>query len=84
MAIQSLLDTPRETLGRPRREQIMKRLVSQLPWEQSKKEEPRPDYWRRVLSLMVKLMDTPTFYDVCIMFWLEIPNHSNTVTGDVI
>jgi len=62
----------------------MKQLVSQLPWEQRKKEELQPDCWRCVLSLMVRLMEMPTFYDVSIMSMLETPNLSDHVAGDVI
>jgi len=68
IAIQFLLDTPIETLSRPQREAIMKALVAHLPEESDKVKTIGPEYWRPVLSLMVKLMSRPTFYEVRLAF----------------
>jgi nucleolar pre-ribosomal-associated protein 2 len=65
-AIQFLLDVPVEVLSRPQREAAMKSLVSHLPGESDKAEAIGPQYWMLVLSLMVKVMGRPTFYEVCI------------------
>ncbi|KAK4123227.1 hypothetical protein N657DRAFT_672237 [Parathielavia appendiculata] len=62
-AIQVLLGVPTEVLSRTQREAAMKSLVSHLPGESDKPDAIAPDYWMSVLSLMVKLMRRPTFYE---------------------
>ncbi len=42
----------------------MKSLISHLPGGSDKAEAIGTEYWRPVLSLMVKLMGRPTFYEV--------------------
>ncbi|GAB1320138.1 Urb2/Npa2 family-domain-containing protein [Madurella fahalii] len=63
VAIQFLLDVPAEALSRTQREAAMKSLVSHLPGDSDKPENIGPEYWKPVLSLMVKLMRRPTFYE---------------------
>lgn len=64
VAIQFLLGVPVEILSRTQREAAMKALVSHLPKESDKAEAIGTEYWKPVLSLMVKLMGRPTFYEV--------------------
>lgn len=64
IGIQYLLETPTEAIDRTQREEIMKRLVGQLPTRTNKAEPIGMAYWRPALSLMVKVMEKPTFYDV--------------------
>jgi len=64
VAVRFLLDVPVEVLSRPQREAAMKALVSYLPAESDKAEAVGTEYWKSVLSLMVKLMGRPTFYEV--------------------
>ncbi|KAK3357629.1 Urb2/Npa2 family-domain-containing protein [Lasiosphaeria hispida] len=61
-AVQFLIDVPVEAINRPQREACMKQLISQLP-EKGKYENDGFEYWRAVLSLMVKLMGSSTFYE---------------------
>ena len=70
IAVQFLLETPIEILSRPQRETIMKALVAHLPEESDKVKTTGPEYWRPVLSLMIKLMNRPTFYEVS-WLWLD-------------
>ncbi|KAL2145140.1 hypothetical protein VTI28DRAFT_7890 [Corynascus sepedonium] len=63
VAVRFLLDVPVEVLSRPQREAAMKALVSYLPAESDKAEAVGTEYWKSVLSLMVKLMGRPTFYE---------------------
>jgi nucleolar pre-ribosomal-associated protein 2 len=65
IAIQFLLNVPDEVLSRTQRETAMKSLVSHLPSESDKAEAIGTEYWKLVLSLMVKLMGRSTFYEVC-------------------
>ncbi len=64
IAVRFLLDVPPETLSRSQREAAMKSLISHLPGDSDKAEPIGTEYWRPVLSLMVKLMGRPTFYEV--------------------
>ncbi|KAH6850119.1 Urb2/Npa2 family-domain-containing protein [Chaetomium sp. MPI-CAGE-AT-0009] len=63
IAIQFLLGVPIEVLSRTQREAAMKALVSHLPGDSDKPDAIGTEYWRPVLSLMVKLMGKPTFYE---------------------
>ncbi|KAK0709164.1 Urb2/Npa2 family-domain-containing protein [Lasiosphaeria miniovina] len=63
VAVQFLLDVPMDALSRSQREDIMKRLVLPLCRNQDKPEKVGVEFWKPVLSLMVKLMGRPTFYD---------------------
>ncbi|KAL2188295.1 hypothetical protein L209DRAFT_751145 [Thermothelomyces heterothallicus CBS 203.75] len=63
VAVQCLLGVPIEILSRTQREAAMKALVSHLPRESDKAEAIGAEYWKPVLSLMVKLMGRPTFYE---------------------
>ncbi|KAK1828412.1 nucleolar pre-ribosomal-associated protein 2 [Podospora conica] len=71
IGIQYLLSTPTEAIDRPQREDIMKRLVGQLPTRTNKTEPIGMAYWRPALSLMVKVMEKPTFYDDMALVDLE-------------
>ncbi|KAL2270409.1 hypothetical protein VTJ83DRAFT_2593 [Remersonia thermophila] len=62
IAVQFLLDVPDEVLSRAQREAAMKSLVSRLPKE-SDADALDAQTWRLVLSLMIKLMNRPTFYE---------------------
>ncbi|KAK3379316.1 Urb2/Npa2 family-domain-containing protein [Lasiosphaeria ovina] len=62
-AVQFLLDVPMDALSRSQREDIMKRLVLPLCRNPDKPEKAGVEFWKPVLSLMVKLMSRPTFYD---------------------
>lgn len=42
----------------------MMSLVSHLPGDSDKPEKTGAEYWKSVLSLMIKLMGRPTFYEV--------------------
>ncbi len=64
IAVRFLLDIPPEALSRSQREAAMKSLISHLPGDSDKAEAIGTDYWKLVLSLMVKLMGRPTFYEV--------------------
>jgi nucleolar pre-ribosomal-associated protein 2 len=64
IAIQFLLGVPIEVLSRTQREAVMKSLVTHLPKDSDKVEAVGPEYWKPALSLMVKLMARPTFYEV--------------------
>lgn len=64
IAIQFLLDVPPEALSRGQREAAMKSLVAHLPGDSDKAESIGTEYWKPVLSLMIKLMERPTFYEV--------------------
>ena len=64
IAIRFLLDVPPEVLSRTQREAAMKSLVSHLPADSDKVEAVATEYWKLVLSLMIKLMGRPTFYEV--------------------
>jgi nucleolar pre-ribosomal-associated protein 2 len=64
LAVQFLLHVPIETLTRSQRETAMKALVSCFSKDLNKVEGHGPDYWKPALSLMVKLMGRPTFYEV--------------------
>ena len=64
IAIQFLLNVPDEVLSRTQRETAMKSLVSHLPSDSDKAEAIGTEYWKLVLSLMVKLMGRSTFYEV--------------------
>ncbi|KAK0710990.1 Urb2/Npa2 family-domain-containing protein [Lasiosphaeris hirsuta] len=61
-AVQFLINVPVEVLNRNQREACMKRLISQLP-KKGKYDDNGLEYWRYVLSLMVKLMGSSTFYE---------------------
>ncbi|KXX74992.1 Nucleolar pre-ribosomal-associated protein 2 [Madurella mycetomatis] len=63
VAIQFLLDVPTEVLSRTQREAAMKSLVSHLPGDSDKPVNIAPEYWKPALSLMIKLMEKPTFYE---------------------
>ncbi|KAL2137354.1 hypothetical protein VTI74DRAFT_3294 [Chaetomium olivicolor] len=63
IAVQFLLDIPAEVLSRAQREAAMKALVAHLPQDSDKAEAIGTEYWKSVLSLMVKLMSRPTFYE---------------------
>ncbi|KAL2016239.1 hypothetical protein VTK56DRAFT_4044 [Thermocarpiscus australiensis] len=63
IGVQFLLDVPTEALSRAQREAAMKALVSRLPQDPDRPEDVGFEYWRPVLSLMVKLMGRPTFYE---------------------
>ncbi|KAJ4304062.1 hypothetical protein N0V88_001671 [Collariella sp. IMI 366227] len=63
IAIQFLSDVPSEVLSRTQREAAMKALVSHLPKDSDKAEAIGTEHWKSVLSLMVKLMSRPTFYE---------------------
>lgn len=65
IAISFLLRLPIELLNRNQREAVMKALVLQLPGDADKVKDDESEYWTAVLSLMVKLMERPTFYEVC-------------------
>ncbi|KAK4650494.1 hypothetical protein QC762_707930 [Podospora pseudocomata] len=62
-AVLFLLNAPMETLSRSQREATMKTLISHVPQTSNKAGPLGVDYWEPVLSLMVKLMNEPTFYD---------------------
>lgn len=64
IAIQFLLDVPVEAMSRSQREAAMKSLVSHLPRDSDKAVAIGADQWKLILSLMVKLMGRPTFYEV--------------------
>ncbi len=64
VALQFLLDIPFEAISRTQREAAMKSLISHLPSDSDKAKSASADYWKLVLSLMVKLMSRPTFYEV--------------------
>jgi nucleolar pre-ribosomal-associated protein 2 len=64
VAMRFLLDVPDEAMSRAQREAAMKLLVSQLLGQDSKGDGLDGDTWRLVLSLMIKLMSRPTFYEV--------------------
>lgn len=64
VAVQFLLGVPMEVLSRTQRETVMKALVSHLPGDSDKVDAIGTEFWRPVLSLMVKLMGKPTFYEV--------------------
>ena len=64
IAIRFLLDVPDDVLSRAQREAAMKSLVSHLPGDAAKADAVGAEYWQLVLSLMVKLMGKPTFYEV--------------------
>jgi len=64
IAIQFLLDIPPEAASRSQREAAMKSLISHLPGDSDKAKAAGAEYWKLVLSLMVKLMGRPTFYEV--------------------
>ena len=64
IALQFLLDVPTEALNRTQREAIMKSLVSHLPGDSDKPEAISSEYWKSLLSLMVKLMARHTFPEV--------------------
>ena len=61
-AILLLLDIPIELILRERRETLFKALVGKS--RRDKKHELPVGCWKTVLSLMVKLMGRPTFYEV--------------------
>ncbi|KAL2256287.1 hypothetical protein VTK26DRAFT_1892 [Humicola hyalothermophila] len=63
IAIQFLLGVPIEALTRSQREATMKSLVAHLPQDSDKSEAIGTEYWQPILSLMVKMMGRPTFYD---------------------
>jgi nucleolar pre-ribosomal-associated protein 2 len=65
VAVQFLLGVPIEVLSRTQREAVMKALVSHLPGDSDKVDAIGTEFWRPVLSLMIKLMGRPTFYEVC-------------------
>jgi len=69
-AVIFLLDIPAEAISRPQRETAMKRLVSLFRKSRGQSiGVPSPGEkqgWQSVLSLMVKLMEMPTFYEVCL------------------
>lgn len=67
VAVQFLLDVPSEALSRSQREAVMKALVSHLPGDSDKSEAIGAEDWKSVLSLMIKLMGRPTFYEVCVL-----------------
>ncbi|KAK0732733.1 Urb2/Npa2 family-domain-containing protein [Apiosordaria backusii] len=62
-AVLFLLSAPMETLSRSQREAIMKTLIAHLPRASKKGGGLGVEYWKPVLSLMIKLMEEPTFYD---------------------
>ena len=64
IAMEFLLGVPNEVLSRTQREAAMRSLVTHLPRDSDKVEAVGPEYWRSALSLMVKLMGRPTFYEV--------------------
>lgn len=76
IGIQYLLQTPTEAIDRAQRENIMKRLVGQLLAKTNKTEPIGMAHWRPTLSLMVKVMEKPTFYDVSFA-----QNHANPATN---
>ncbi|KAK4143832.1 nucleolar pre-ribosomal-associated protein 2 [Dichotomopilus funicola] len=63
VAIHFLLRVPIEIFNRNQREAVMKALVSQLPGDAEKVKDGESEYWTPALSLMVKLMERPTFYE---------------------
>ncbi|KAK4039203.1 nucleolar pre-ribosomal-associated protein 2 [Parachaetomium inaequale] len=63
IAMEFLLGVPIEVLSRTQREAAMKSLVTHLPRDSDKVEAVGPEYWRLALSLMVKVMGRPTFYE---------------------
>jgi len=69
-AVIFLLDMPIEAINRPQRETAMKRLVSLFRKSRGQSiGKPSPGEkqgWQSILSLMVKLMEMPTFYEVCL------------------
>ncbi|KAK3692668.1 Urb2/Npa2 family-domain-containing protein [Podospora appendiculata] len=62
VAVQFLLDVPADIMARQQREATMERLILQLPQNPDVPESIGTGYWQPVLSLMVKLMEKPTFY----------------------
>ena len=78
MGIRYLLHTPSAAIDRPQRENTMKRLVSQLPTRTNKAEPVGMAHWRPALSLMAKLMEKPTFYEVSLDHNIisDLANHS--------
>ncbi|KAL1836372.1 hypothetical protein VTJ49DRAFT_5236 [Mycothermus thermophilus] len=63
IAMKFLLDVPDEVLSRAQREAAMRSLVSHLPREIDAEYALDVQTWRLVLSLMIKLMSRPTFYE---------------------
>jgi hypothetical protein len=63
ISVKFLLDTPIETLTRPQRETAMSSLVLNLAGGK-KSRVVGVEHLDSVLSLMIKLMSRPTFYDV--------------------
>ncbi|KAK3333475.1 Urb2/Npa2 family-domain-containing protein [Cercophora scortea] len=62
VAVQFLRNVPAEVMARQQREATMERLILQLPQNSDVPESIGTGYWQPVLSLMVKLMEKPTFY----------------------
>ncbi|KAK0673862.1 Urb2/Npa2 family-domain-containing protein [Cercophora samala] len=71
-AVLFLLDAPMETLGRIQREATMKTLIAHVPQISKKGAALGVEYWKPVLSLMIKLMEEPTFYEGMSFSHLEI------------
>ncbi|KAK4190380.1 nucleolar pre-ribosomal-associated protein 2 [Podospora australis] len=61
-AVQFLLESA-EALDRRQRGAVMKSLMMHLPQTSDKAEAIGMDFWKPVLSLMVKLMEEPTYYE---------------------
>ncbi|KAK4106118.1 hypothetical protein N658DRAFT_460365 [Parathielavia hyrcaniae] len=62
-ALRFLLAAPAEVLSRTQREAAMGSLVSHLPGGSDNPHSDSIEHWTAVLSLMVKLMGRPTFYE---------------------
>lgn len=67
--IQFLLDLPIELISRVQRENLMEQLLGGKPMTDNRS----PEYWRMALSLMVKVMTMPTYYNVCLQYPLFLP-----------
>ncbi|KAK3375366.1 Urb2/Npa2 family-domain-containing protein [Podospora didyma] len=61
-AIRFMLDVPEEAISRSQREECMKRLISPLSRKLDKPEKVGTEFWKPVLSLMIKLARRPNFY----------------------
>jgi nucleolar pre-ribosomal-associated protein 2 len=62
--VQFLLEIPKELLSRSQREVVMMSLSPHILRTPDVMQFIGSDYWRQIVSLMVKLMGMPTFYEV--------------------